>query len=160
VTNQDTNDVIFFPYGTPASTTTFAKVDSPRGVAVDSVQNFVYVASETAGVMVFNSTGGLLQTIVVNDPIGVVVTGGYLFVSSAGSDEVYSYHLTSGKQVMKYSAAGMKHPCGLVVVNGVLYVLGQKQVDMLAFTVSDGSFLGPVVTEFPDSPEQLIVASC
>jgi len=160
VTNQDTNEVIFFPYGTPESTTTFATVDTPRGIAVDSVQNFVYVASETAGVMVFNSTGSLLHTIVVNDPIGVLVTGGYLFVSSAGDDAVYSYTLTSSTQVMKYSSAGMKHPCGLVVEKGVLYVLGQKQVDMLAFTVSDGSYLGTVVTGFPDAPEQLIVASC
>jgi len=160
VTNQDTNNVVVFPYDTPALTTAFAKVDTPRGITVDPVRNFVLVASESAGVLVFNSTGYLRQTIVVDDPIGVAVGAGYLFVSSAGTDSVYSYNLTSGKQMTTYSSGGMKHPCGLVVNRGVLYVLGQKQTDMVAFMVSDGSYLGKVIKGFPDAPEQLVVASC
>jgi len=58
VSNQNGDNVIYFPMNGPKATTFGSSVPNPRGIAVDPSTSDVYVASEDASaVFVFNQNG-------------------------------------------------------------------------------------------------------
>lgn len=161
VSNQDSNNVVSFPLSNPTSITQFVSVPNPRGVAVDSSGNLYAASEDLNAVLVFSSAGAKKGTISIDTPIGVYVNGSVLYVSSKSNKNpgVYSYDVTSLKHLLTYVTPD-NHPTGILTTGGSLYVLGQQNGKLYRFRQSDASYIGVVISSFPDTPEHIILSQC
>lgn len=49
---------------------------------------------------------------------------------------------------------------GMVAHNGTLYVLSQDAQQLLTFHTSTGTYIGALITNMPDAPEQIMMSPC
>jgi len=159
VTNQNSNNLVAVSLAT-STASVVASVANPRGVAFDPVGGYIYASSEDDNrVYVYNSAGKQINSISVTSPIGVYINGEFLYVSSkTSSAAVYAYSLSNLSLVQTYKTPD-NHPCGIVVYNSVLYVLGQQNGALYAFGLSDASYLGKIISSFDDTPEQITLST-
>eukprot|EP01126_Amoeba_proteus_P053582 TRINITY_DN6533_c0_g1_i5.p1 TRINITY_DN6533_c0_g1~~TRINITY_DN6533_c0_g1_i5.p1 ORF type:complete len:301 (-),score=53.40 TRINITY_DN6533_c0_g1_i5:1042-1944(-) len=161
-TQQNTDSVLSFKLRDPSNVRTFASVGTPRGLAVDPVSGYVHVASEAEqAILVFDTSGNQVFSLTLSfTPIGVLISGRTLYVSSKENGAV-SFNIGAGyTKVNTYQAPNMGHGCGMVVSQGNLYLLGMKEQVLGVFQESDGKFLQTLIPSFDDDPEQVILTTC
>jgi len=54
----------------------------------------------------------------------------------------------------------LSHPAGMLVHNGILYVLSQDTNTLLTFDANSGAFLRVLVAQFDDKVEQILLSPC
>eukprot|EP01102_Stenamoeba_stenopodia_P018087 TRINITY_DN6590_c0_g1_i1.p1 TRINITY_DN6590_c0_g1~~TRINITY_DN6590_c0_g1_i1.p1 ORF type:complete len:396 (-),score=66.32 TRINITY_DN6590_c0_g1_i1:60-1211(-) len=138
-----------------------------RGFVFDDDQSgTVWAADDVAYVLQFDAMTGALKTkLPIDSPIGVdifpVGDRDLLFIGSNGKQEVvYAYDPTTLKLVMTYSSKKVDHPAGFIAYDDVLFVLSQNTQSIVTFNLTTSEFLGVIVENLPDEPEQVILSYC
>jgi len=160
VTNQDTQNIIRVAIDF-ASSSIFASLPIPRGLAFGA-DGYLYVASETSGILAYDTTTGkVVNTINAEKPIGVVAYKEYILFGCKSSD-IKAYSTKTGK--VEYSLTtphdGIAHPAGLFVSGDTLYAVCQKKQLLLSFDLKKQKYIGKIVDPLPDKPESLIIMDC
>jgi sugar lactone lactonase YvrE len=141
-------------------------LQAPRGIAVDS-QGTLYAADNAAQkVRAYDATTGVYKGDVLtkdqNDgnPVGLLLAGSTLYVTSEGTDNVMAVNLSdnSVREVVKKTTGdvSLDHPSGIALgADGALYVASRVGRQILRFDLAAGT--GSVfVDKLGDEPEQLI----
>lgn len=170
VTNQDTNTLTKYKDASAASTSEpFYKVgngEGVRGVAFDTLTNTVYIAdsegNRVIAVNAFNSeTRWILE---IASPIGLHMNQltRELFISSKASKQpmVRSYNVLTRSWGLNYTHHSITHPAGILVNDGLLYVLCQDKRSLATFDAKSGAYGGTLIDNFDDAPEQLLLSPC
>lgn len=101
----------------------------------------------------------------IGDPVGLMVHGGELYVTSEGTNTVTGVNLASGKthEVVpeKFDKVTLDHPSGLAFgVDGRLYVASRVGQQILAYTLDDAQTKATGAEVFidglPHQPEQIL----
>jgi len=160
VSNQDGDNVVYI--GSDGSAVEFARgVTNPRGIAVDTKTSNVYVGSEDLqAVLGFDSNGNQIGKFAVDIPVGVYIANDVLYASNRGvGPATFAYNLTTGNKIMTYASED-PHPTGIVLHEGILYVLGQTNQQLYQYKADTGESLGSIVSFTGDYPEQIILGPC
>ena len=128
-------------------------------------QSIYFVASKDKNqILAVQPNGSVVGSFTADDPIGVYVHSPSLslFYSNSGDSNpgVVLIDLQTAEQKRFYSHPDLTHPTGMVVFNGVLYVLAQDDGSLMAFDVETGEFKEKVIKGFEDAPEQIILSPC
>ena len=141
---------------------TFVNVgNTPRGIAFDHLDN-LYVANHVDAVLVYNTTGYLVNSIAVDSPIGVYfdpVARIMYMGSNAKKSAIYTYDVRARTIGPKYKESSLSHPAGMLVHKDLLYVVSQDPTALHTFNTTSGAYNGVIAT-FDDLPEQLILSPC
>ena len=112
-------------------------------------------------------------------PIGIAVDGNDLFVGSIRSKDPAIYRLTpkpddqllrrsngaGGEEdeaappydvALKITHKKLVHPAGMLLHQGILYVLEQAHRALFTFEAGTGNFLTTLIDDLPDRPEALL----
>merc|ERR1712087_684191 len=105
----------------------------------------------------------------VDTPIDVKVdplddTSLYVGSFSSNSPGVLAFSLSDSlnkplQLKRTFSHPRIKHPAGLSLWDGKLYVLEQSHRSLEVFDIHTGSFLGTLIDKLPDVPEQLLISN-
>jgi uncharacterized membrane protein YidH (DUF202 family) len=136
-----------------------------RGVAVDT-SGCSYVADKHAGKVWHACPGKERKSTAVKKPIAMFADLAHLYVGSYADTHpaviMFSLKLEPGAEslteIRRFEHPSLVHPAGLVVNNGVLYVLEQEAQALLSFDVASGRFNGVLIKRLPDRPEGLLLA--
>ena len=137
-----------------------------RGLAIDDV-GCNHVAEKHANKVWHLCPDAKPEWTKVSNPIGLTAHGGALFVSSFDDKTpgVLKFEKHKGDtaftQTMFYVHKRLKHPTGMVVHRGMLYVLEQVHKQLLFFDVECGTYNGTLISQLPDLPEAIaIIPEC
>lgn len=168
VANQNSNNIVTFTMS-GMQVTKFASLSqqSPRGItfnnALDCLAVGAYDETDQGDIYIFNSTGQLFKSFAVEgEPVGVYYSeeNGWLYVTiHSHESKILAYDPRNNyRQVLSVSLSSVDdHPTGLVDVNGLLYVLGQKSRALYTFNSTTGKDREKIA-DFTDDPEQILFA--
>lgn len=108
------------------------KVHRPIALALDADADVLYVSS------LGQKVGGAGPRVVALDLKGAKGSGGY-------------------PVRREFSAPGLVHPAGMVVHQGVLYLLEQTTGSLVRFNADSGEYAGALLSGLPDTPETLLL---
>jgi len=164
--NQDTNTITQYDMnGNPIGSGVFTSVNSPRGLDFEADTGILWVSSSgTEEIQSFDSTGTMIRSIPISKPGGLTISGNLIFVSSDDSKNPIVLAVNTKtfqtESIFFTPNGGLTHPAGLQVVGDELFVLGQEKQELFHFNVSTTLYLGKVITDLPDSPEELLILNC
>jgi len=161
VSNQDLNTVVGFTSNTNYTSITY-NIPAPRGIAI--THNKLYAASKQNNcIMIFDLISSrYIGPIQVHIPIGVTIVNDIIYVGSSKDNVVYAFDSETHKQVQVFRTpnSALDHPAGMSVDGDILYVLGQANKQVLRFNIRTGGYLGKLIQNLPDRPENLIIVNC
>jgi DNA-binding beta-propeller fold protein YncE len=141
---------------------------SPRGLAVDPQGRLYLGDTKLDQVLCFDAEGRQLSAWTVENPIslllGRVNMTDVLFVSSNDSKQpaVFAFRLSDQELIATFETpnSGLAHPAGMQQLGESLYVLGQDKQQILQFNTTDGTYMGKLLCDLPDAPEQMLFINC
>eukprot|EP01137_Pigoraptor_chileana_P032166 Opistho-2@21121 len=137
-----------------------------RDIEFEASTSLLYIASEDDdAVLVYDTrTGKSVDSIKATKPIGLFLdeAARVLYIGSEDNSDslVSAYSLDKGKVTTTFSQKGLTHPAGITAYDGTLYVVGQDSLAIYSFDISTGKYLTKIVTDLPDSPEQITLSPC
>lgn len=172
--NQDTFDVVQFGLASGAWQSQIGQfgTNELRGLAFDSDgdKGTLYVANEdTDSVMAYHTSSSQWEPAAfgnITDPVGLFVDmdARQIFIGSNGGSDgssyVYLYDLDTRALKQTYTDSGLQHPAGLVSYNGQLFVLSQTAGTLMQFDIASGALVATPISQFDDTPEQLVLSPC
>jgi len=121
----------------------------------------VYFADGENKVEIYTAAHFKVNEISVEKPIAVFVDDEenivYVGSDGDGSKRVEAFELSNFKQIGSYTTSGMGHPAGLVIDEGILYVLDQEDKSLRMFNVKTKQDMGKFIRGFTDVPEQILL---
>jgi len=161
VSDQNLNTAVYFNTGSTVIRSFASNIPGPRGIVVHQKTGDVFVSSEDSNtIMVFTSSGSQRGTISLKNPIGVVIdeTNSLLYATSKSSTSVTCFNLGNWSVKNTYKISGEGHTTGIVLINNMLYVLGQDTQSLYSLSPSTG--VSRQLASFDSAPEQLVFDTC
>jgi len=161
VSDQDSGNIVKMPLDLSDSKV-IAVVSNPRGMVFGN-DGLLYVASQgLESVVYINVTTEKSEgSFPASKPISLVPYEDLIIYGTRGKDtSIHGWSTTTKKDVWTMTNTNLLHAAGMVVDDAVLYVLSQETKALLLFDLNKQVFIGVMLSDLPDFPEDLAIIHC
>ena len=121
--------------------------DTDQGMAFDPITNILYV-QHSSTISEYATTGAVINasfiTGLTNNPFGLALSGGDLYVTNQGNNTVGEYNASTGATInASLINTGLSTPRGILVLGNTLYVVNRGTGTISTFNATTGASITP-----------------